>query len=614
MFRRIVSNLSFSPALVGQLGFYARRLRKEEATRRLGLVFTALALVVQSLAVFSPPEAANASTPGQVGSAPRCTVDAVGPRESAYSITPKNDGSSMASVSYDVKGAKNCKVQISSNSFYAPTMDGRPYEKQTLYDRSTRILDTPGRYNINVTLPAKSNEAKGCFYQVDLTYGTNNIQPVLAYGHGRLACETAVVASASCTSLNTIKVNANKFTLRATASTSNAKVNKFVFDITKPNGQQVDKTVATDAKTATLDFDATAPGTYSVKATVHTTVGNDSGPLCKGSFVVDGPATPTAVCSNIGVTVTNRTQVYLTGASAVSGGATIRTYTFVIKNGNGIELSRVVVPSTSLSAATSAINITAAGTYTAQLVVQTSLGDRTDAACAKPFTVSPPDVCPYNPTLPPTSPDCQPCPDNPNIWIKDEKCTAVIINTKTATNLTQGNVEASKVSAKAGDKITYSLTIENKGLVSENVTMQEDLSDVLEYATVVDQGGGEFNAQTKILTWPAVKLAAGQKQSRTIAVQLLSDIPRTNTGTGVPTSYDCKIDNTFGNTVNVNVDCPPEKVIVEQVVAELPHTGPRENMIFAVVLLTVVTYFYARSRQLGREVRLIRRNLNTGTI
>ena len=144
--------------------------------------------------------------------------------------------------------------------------------------------------------------------------------------------------------------------------------------------------------------------------------------------------------------------------------------------------------------------------------------------------------------------------------------------------------------------------------------MQEDLSDVLEYATVVDQGGGEFNAQTKILTWPAVKLAAGQKQSRTIAVQLLSDIPRTNTGTGVPTSYDCKIDNTFGNTVNVNVDCPPEKVIVEQVVAELPHTGPRENMIFAVVLLTVVTYFYARSRQLGREVRLIRRNLNTGTI
>jgi hypothetical protein len=63
MFRKLVSNLAFSPALVGQLGFYAKRLRKEESTRRVGLIFTALALVVQSFAVFSPPEAANASNP-----------------------------------------------------------------------------------------------------------------------------------------------------------------------------------------------------------------------------------------------------------------------------------------------------------------------------------------------------------------------------------------------------------------------------------------------------------------------------------------------------------------------------------------------------------------------
>lgn len=61
MFRKLVSGLPFSPALVGSLGFYARRL-KREATRRLGLIFTALALVVQSFAVFSPPEAANAAS------------------------------------------------------------------------------------------------------------------------------------------------------------------------------------------------------------------------------------------------------------------------------------------------------------------------------------------------------------------------------------------------------------------------------------------------------------------------------------------------------------------------------------------------------------------------
>ena len=62
MFEKLVSGLPFSPALVGNLGFYARRLKKEEASRRLGLILTAMALVVQSFAVFSPPEPANAAS------------------------------------------------------------------------------------------------------------------------------------------------------------------------------------------------------------------------------------------------------------------------------------------------------------------------------------------------------------------------------------------------------------------------------------------------------------------------------------------------------------------------------------------------------------------------
>ena len=61
MFRKLVSNLAFSPALVGQLGFYAKRLRKEESVRRLGLIFTAFALVVQFFAVFQAPEPATAA-------------------------------------------------------------------------------------------------------------------------------------------------------------------------------------------------------------------------------------------------------------------------------------------------------------------------------------------------------------------------------------------------------------------------------------------------------------------------------------------------------------------------------------------------------------------------
>ncbi|MDQ5932502.1 MAG: hypothetical protein QG649_587 [Patescibacteria group bacterium] len=612
MFRRIVSNLSFSPALVGQLGFYAKRLRREEATRRLGLIFTAMALVVQSLAVFSPPEAANAATPGQVGSSPRCEVDVVGPRASAFSV---NDN--KASVDFNVRGTKNCKVQVSVNAFYAPSLDGKPWSQQILFDRNTRIFDTPGRYTMRGSLPERSNESKGCFYQVDLTYGTHNVLPVLAYGHGRLDCGTATVASASCSSLEVIRQSDTKFTLKGRASTVGpAQIKAYSYTVKNAAGTTLlSKEMNSDAKSTQFEYNQTMPGTYKADLVVKSTVGQDTGPNCRTSFVVPAAATPSVACTNVTATIANRTQAYFTGSAQALNGARITGYTFIVRNSAGIEVNRTVVPGSGPTASTAAVNIPRDGNYTVQLVVQSSLGDKTDqTACVKPFTIAPPATCPYNPSLPASSPDCQPCPDNPDIWIKDERCKANVVYTKTSTNLTHGNMDASKTAARANDKLTYTLTVENKGLISEKVTIEEDLSDVLEYAKLVDQGGGDFNEQTKVLTWPAVTLGAGEKQSRTIAIQMMESIPVTNTGTGVPTSYDCKMANTYGNTVTVGVECPVQKVVVEQVVSELPHTGPRENMIFAAVLFTVVTYFYARSRQLGREVRLIRRNLNTGTI
>lgn len=71
--------------------------------------------------------------------------------------------------------------------------------------------------------------------------------------------------------------------------------------------------------------------------------------------------------------------------------------------------------------------------------------------------------------------------------------------------------------------------------------------------------------------------------------------------------------NTFGETIHVQVNCPDIKVI-EQVVDELPRTGPTDNFIFAGIVLSIVVYFYCRSRQLNQEVRLIRREFTSGTI
>ncbi|HMS31021.1 MAG TPA: DUF11 domain-containing protein [Candidatus Saccharibacteria bacterium] len=54
MFRKLVSNLPFSPSLIHQLSYYTKRLKKEQVTRKIGLVFTALTIIVQSLTVFVP--------------------------------------------------------------------------------------------------------------------------------------------------------------------------------------------------------------------------------------------------------------------------------------------------------------------------------------------------------------------------------------------------------------------------------------------------------------------------------------------------------------------------------------------------------------------------------
>lgn len=63
MFRKIVSNLPFSPALVGQLSLYAKKTRKEKIVRHIGLMFVLFLLIIQLLIALNPPEAANTSHP-----------------------------------------------------------------------------------------------------------------------------------------------------------------------------------------------------------------------------------------------------------------------------------------------------------------------------------------------------------------------------------------------------------------------------------------------------------------------------------------------------------------------------------------------------------------------
>ena len=202
--------------------------------------------------------------------------------------------------------------------------------------------------------------------------------------------------------------------------------------------------------------------------------------------------------------------------------------------------------------------------------------------------------------------DCKnPCAEN------NPSCIHVT-ESKTGKNLTQG-VDATTIKAQASDRIEYTIYVENVGQVPVTRTISEELTDVLEYSTLTQTGGGTFDDTNKVLAWTDVTLQPGEKTSRTFVVQLLDAIPTTARGASEPSSFDCIMTNAFGNTVSVPVACETPK-LVESAVTELPKTGPTENLIFAGAIGSVVTFFWARSRQLAHEVRLVRKDFNMGTI
>lgn len=332
------------------------------------------------------------------------------------------------------------------------------------------------------------------------------------------------------------------------------------------------------------------------------------------------PAPPTVVrsaaCRSLAVRVVQRENVQLTGSALVQN-ATVVGYTFTVKDSTGKTIKRPVVRTSQTTAQPDSFKISKPGRYKAYLTVSTSLGNRTSpTACVKAFTIAAPEVCPYNSSLPATDVKCQPCPDSdtPNLWIDSPECKEEFLLSKRAVNVDQSGSAAASLLAQASDRIRYTVSVENRGHTTGRTTITENLEDVLQYASLVDRGGGTFDPASKTLTWSDVAVQAGKTEPRTFTVQLASSIPSMNTGVSDGSSYDCKMTNTFGNSIEIAVNCPIQKLAVEQVVEELPETGPRENMMFAGIVLAIVTYFYARARQLGKEVRLVRKDLNAGVI
>lgn len=179
-------------------------------------------------------------------------------------------------------------------------------------------------------------------------------------------------------------------------------------------------------------------------------------------------------------------------------------------------------------------------------------------------------------------------------------------------NLSQGE-PSNKVSAKPLDKILYTLRLSNPHATTVSGDFNVRIADILEYATLIDTGGGAFSQDNGALKWPSVELTPGETEERTFVVQMLSSLPSISDGTSNPESYNCRLSVIFGNTNYTKVSCPPVKEF-ESTLNLLPAIGTTGAIIFSTVLFAIALFLAARTRQLKKELRIIRHNFNTGSI
>lgn len=515
MFRKLVSNLGFSPALVGQVAFYAKRLKKEENTRRLGLLFTVFALIIQSFVVFAPPTSAN----------------------------DKNSNDMCPGISRDSDGVAKIKSCYNNNTrHYRDIMEYFSISKKELWS----ALDNGAwRY-------------------------TTDYKNWYTFGHDETGSDVKNYSSAV----------AGKLYARKWKNTIH----------TRQYGWK--------GKSGETDFIILAD--------------------C-GNLALKRLLNPTAKCVSLTASkqdINLGDSITLTAKSAVDDGAEIAKYDFSQAGPSGDNASTSV--KTNSETATWTRTLSHAGNYkfTVNIDTTNNKDNITSRSCVTEVIVAQPQAkCPYNPAILASSPDCkQTCTTNPEL----SGCAPDIEITKKATNRSQNDVDATTKTAHAGDIILYTITITNNGKTAGTVALDDILTDSLEYSQLTEMGGGTYNATNKSLNWGSLTIQPGATTTRQFVMTVYNPIPAMAQNQGTATSYDCIMSNVVRKDgegmINIPVECPVTKQVVEQTVQQLPHTGPTENMIFAGLLLAVASYFYARTRLMRKEVRLIRRDLNAGTI
>lgn len=153
---------------------------------------------------------------------------------------------------------------------------------------------------------------------------------------------------------------------------------------------------------------------------------------------------------------------------------------------------------------------------------------------------------------------------------------------KSAFNETK-NYNAVSQPAYPGDVIVYTLSYLNDSGSTETVSFEDDLTDVLYSADLINSGGGSLSGNT--LRFPAVSIPANTRVDRVFRVKV-KQLPAN--------TLDTLMSNTFGNGVDVRIRVSGVSGGSVKGTYTAPPTGPSDALPAVFALAAVLGYYIFR--------------------
>lgn len=573
MFEKLISLLPYNPGLLHQMSFYARRMRQEAQIRRTGLIFIVLAFMVQFFAVISPPVATTAASNNDLINGGFTSAS-----EAARDCNSNLEDYATILKNYDI----SCKQVANSPTVSIKSTD----HNRQLYSMGRLPYGLAGETPVNIN---------GTTYYMRYLWSWDKGGPASTYQALRIIAGDGTLYYLLYNCGNFVSVGLPK---------------PYVPTIPTPPKLKVIKTTLPGYP---VENSYIAPGT-TVGYRVY--INNSGG---KASDVKLSDKLPSyTTFQSLSLNAGAETHLYDSTSNSAewSWGA--------IDNESGdysVDLKLIInsnSPNGQKICNEASLSASGVDTITSNQVCMTVKINApppvvtTTSPSPSPSPTPPPAVCIYDSTIPANSPECKPCIYNNSITASNSLCKpceqslssqnaiACITVHKTATNITQNVADANNTTANPGDVIIYTLYADNSGKASvDQFKFQENLSDVMDYASPTDLHGGTIDAND-IVSWPSETIKANSTATHQITVKLKDPIPSTAPDPGDPGHFDFIMTNVYGNTININVPTPTTTV-AETTVTNLPNTGPGLSMFIASAIIIVAGYFYSRARLLALE-------------